>query len=51
MKEPCRKERKNEDMNNKIKKWLLYVAIIVLGSAIAGEFGLLAGLVLIFILQ
>lgn len=35
----------------KIKKWLLYVAIIVLGSAIGGDFGLLAGLVLIFMLQ
>lgn len=51
MKEPYRKEKKNEDMNKTIKKWLLYVAIIVLGAAIAGDFGILAGLVLIFMLQ
>lgn len=35
----------------KLKKWLLYVAIIILGEAIAGDFGLLAGILLIFMLQ
>ena len=33
------------------KKWLLYVGIIVLGVTIGGDFGMAAGLLLIFMLH
>lgn len=33
------------------KKWLMYVAIIIICTAVGGDFGLLAGLALIFMLQ
>lgn len=32
-----------------IVKWLTWVTIIVLGAYIAGDFGILAGLVLIYL--
>ena len=35
----------------KLKKWLAYVGIIVFCTAIGGDFGMLAGLFLIFMLQ
>ena len=35
----------------KLKKWLLYVGIIFFCSTIGGDFGLLAGLFLIYMLQ
>lgn len=34
-----------------VKKWLLYVGIIVLGATIGGDFGMAAGLLLIFMLH
>lgn len=38
-------------MKKKALKWLLYVVILVLLTAIAGDFGTLAGVALIFMLQ
>lgn len=34
-----------------VKKWLLYVSIIVLGALVGGDFGMAAGLLLIFMLH
>lgn len=34
-----------------IKKWLTYVGIVIAGVAIGGDFGLLAALALIYMLQ
>ena len=36
---------------SKVRKWLSYVAIVAICSWIGGDFGLLASLVLIFMLQ
>ena len=34
-----------------IQKWLMYIAMIVVCTAIGGDFGLIAAIVLIYMLQ
>jgi len=38
-------------VKKKALKWLMYVIILILLTAIAGDFGTLAGVALIFMLQ
>lgn len=47
-----RVKKEVETMKNKqLKKWASYVLIVIAGVAIGGDFGLLAAIALIYMLQ